>query len=401
MTLRDSLVQAVEFWRRPGTLEMKRAFLERNANVIPSAEEEALLSLLGAFIPSHEWGAICVLAESYRRDHADDTLAGGAAEQVAGAMDFLEYTPKDFLRWPWKALDELVGGMAPGTVHYIVCPSKGGKTTLCRSASRHWIKAGVKVLYGGFEMKAETLRTMYAADDCGLDPGDVLSGKWLGFAHYHELRARMADAYREQEREGSPYQNLRFTSFEHVGRDQVEEMMQTAASWGAGVVIVDHIDHVDGGDARSRGMYETSVKTANLFLTLTKKYRLKTIITSQVNNSGLGQDRFRNHRPVQIQAVKFGAHKLETATTMLGMYRPLVPSFGKEDRQRVEFGQAVVEEYLWTNVNAFNVMAHRNYGGHIGRRAHLGWERGQIVDPPPSVQAELEAAKHGIKTARD
>ena len=193
---------------------------------VPSADEEASLGLTveAIHIPPQEWGAVCLLAERVRAHAAETSLADEASQQVADAARFLNLTSDDFLRWPWRDLDELVGGMAPGTVHFVVCPSKGGKTTLCRSAAAHWIRAGKRVYYAGLEMKATALRTMYAADDCGVDPGDVMSGAWLHFAHYPDLRARMADAYHRQDDPTSEYQRLRFSGFASVNRQAVDDL---------------------------------------------------------------------------------------------------------------------------------------------------------------------------------
>ena len=342
---------------------------------------------------------MCLLAERIRRNAAERALGDEASQQVADATRYIDLRYDDFLHWPWGALDSLVGGMAPGTLHFVICPSKGGKTTLCRSAAHRWIRQGKRVYYAGLEMKATTLRTMYAADDCGVDPGDVLSGKWLTFAHHGELRERMVEAYREQESESSAYQRLRFSGFGAVNRKAVVEMMEMAHDWGAGVIIIDHIDHIRGSE-KGQNEFSVSLATSHLLLELAQKFDLTVIATSQVNGSGRVQDRYRDHKPVLIDSVKFGNHKLEVATTMTGLYRPLKPDFRKEDRQLVDLGHRSVWDFVWPEVNAFNIMASRTYGSHIGKRGLLGWERGRIVDAPSSVSAAQEAAQHGIRTNR-
>lgn len=342
---------------------------------------------------------MCLLAERIRKNEAETSLADEASQQVADATRYLDLTRDDFLRWPWAALDNLVGGMAPGTIHFVICPSKGGKTTLCRSASAHWIRQGKRVYYAGLEMKATTLRTMYAADDVGVDPGDVLSGKWLEFAHYEDLRSRMVQAYKMQDDPKSEYQRLRFSGVGAVNTKAVREMMEKAHDWGADVVILDHVDHVRAGE-KGGNEYSTSLATAHLLLELAQKWDLTVIPTSQVNGSGRVQDKYRDHRPTLIDSVKFGNHKLEIATTMTGLYRPLIPTFGKEDKQLVDLGKKPVWDFVWPNVNAVNLMASRTYGSKIGSRGLLGWERGRIVDAPFSVTAAQSAGDHGIKTNR-
>ena len=396
--MKESLTQAIQTWKSL-PVDRKKRLLDECAGQAPSvAEEQVLHTLLDAqFIPSNEWVALCVIAERTRQDEAHRILAGEADAQIDEAEKFLDLSKQDFLHWPWSTLDNAIGGMAPGTLHYIVCPSKGGKTTLCRSAVAEWCKQGKKVLYGGFEMKAETLRTMFAADDCGLDPGDILTGAWLRFDNYDALRARMKDAYLQQRRADHWYQNLRFTSFERVGEKEVREMMTQAAAWKADVVIIDHVDHISA----SGSLYEASVKTNELLLQLTKASGMRTIITSQTNGAGKGQDSWRDHKPVREEVVKFGSHKKEIATTMMGFYRPLKPGMRKEEREQVEFGERNMSDFLLDGANAFNIIGHRAYGARNGMRGYVGWERGRIVEPSFGLLAEIEAAKNAIKTKRD
>ena len=400
MTLKDSLVAAIAYWTQPGHMERKRAFLAGEGNVAPSPEEEAMLAGMyeAVSIPANEWGALCVIAERLRKEKVERHLSGEADAQIEGAERFLDLEAKDFLCWPWKALHGAVGGMAPGTLHYIVCPSKGGKTTLMRSAAALWCQQGKKVLYGGFEMKAETLRTMYAADDAGLDPGDVTSGAWLDFPNYAELRARMVMAYRQQRQPDHWYQNLRFTGFDSVGVKQIGEMMEQAHAWGADAVVVDHIDEIEG-EGRATD-YQVSVAVNRLLLRETKRYGLKVIATSQTNSTGKSTDRWRDHRNLRDEIVRYGDLKRQVATTMTGLFRPVRPNLTKEEKEMVERGEMPMSQALLTGANKFVIMASRTYGSRIGNVGFLGWERGRIVEPSQALLNDIEAARHAIKTAR-
>jgi KaiC/GvpD/RAD55 family RecA-like ATPase len=367
----------------------------------PTPEEEIALRgiLESTVVPEHEWGAVCLLADRIRQRTAEQALTDEADAQVHEAERFLDLGDRHFLRWPWASLDALVGGMAPGTLHYIVCPSKGGKTTLCRSAVTEWCKQGKRILYGGFEMKAETLRTMAAADDCGLDPGDVLSGAWHHFERYEEKRLQMRAAYKLQSDPSHWYSRLRFTGYETVGPKQVKEMMEQAADWKADAVIIDHCDHIEGEATKNE--FSVSVATNKLLLTLAKRHDLKVIITSQTNQTGKSNDRWRDHRPLRDEHVRFGDIKKQVATTMVGLIRPVKPGLTKAEKEAVEWGDKGMNEALWPGVNMAHLMASRTYGSRIGQRAYLGWDRGRIVDPPPSVQSEIQARQHGIRTNRD
>lgn len=402
--MNEPLKAAVLAWEHPkrglngAMLPNKQHWLDTNPDRIPTPEEEAVLTSLGTNIPTYEWGAVCALAENIRQSTAERVLTEEAENQIDRAERYLDLTHDHFLQWPWKALHDAVGGMAPGTVHYIVCPSKGGKTTLSLSATRLWCQQGKKILYGGFEMKAETLRTMFAAQDCGLDAGDVVSGAWLDWEDYGYHRQRMVEAYAAQRKPGHWYQNLRFTSFEHVGPTQVQEMMDMAKDWGADACIYDHVDELEGEPRQTD--FAVSVASNKLILKLTKRHDLKTIITSQTNNTGKSHDRWRDHKPLRDEIVRFGDIKKQVATTMIGFNRPIKPGLTKEEKERVEHGDLDIAECLMVGANRFNVMASRTYGKNIGRSGYLGWERGRIVDAPQALLNDVEAAKHRIPTAR-
>lgn len=365
----------------------------------PTPDEEATLRTIpeAASIPSEEWGAVCALWENMRRSRAEESLAAEASQQIDDGLKMLDYTEDHYLHWPWPAMDAVVGGMAPGTLHYVVCPSKGGKTTLCRTAASHWVHEGKRVYYAGLEMTAKLLRMMYAADDCGVDPGDVVTGAWLQRPDVDVLRDQLRAAWLEQDAPSSPYRNLKFAPFQSVDRTVAREMMQVAADWGADVVIVDHVDHVDGSKSGS-GDYQGMKETQHLFLNLAQTHNMKVILTSQMNTTGKSQDLWRDHRPLRMEHVKYGALKLEVATTMVGMYRPVRVGLTKEEKQSVEAGERSVFDMLEVGVNAVNVLASRPYGSRIGNRAYVGWDRGRIVDAPQSVLASIEARKHAIKT---
>ena len=68
-----------------------------------------------------------------------------ATDQILDAVEILGYEADAFLRWPWRVLDELYGGIAPGTVHYVVAFSGMGKTTFIGSAILRWLELGMPI----------------------------------------------------------------------------------------------------------------------------------------------------------------------------------------------------------------------------------------------------------------
>lgn len=364
----------------------------------PSPEEEAALrgTLESASIPEEEWGAVCLLVERIRQRNAEQDLSDEASEQIAEAVATLDYGAERYLKWPWKALHDLTGAMAPGTVHIVACPSKGGKTTLMRSATELWARQGERIYFGGFEMPAKMLRSMFAADECGVDPGDIVTGAWLHRADKDVLRLRLREAFQRQEDPTSHYQNIAYSSETNVTPQAVRAMMQTAADWGARCVILDHLENVTGvGNG-----FQNASAVCHLLADLAKKLNLVVIGTSQLNTPDKRHDIWRDHRPLRHESVAYGNVKMQVATTMFGFVRPVRPGLTKQEKAEVEAREKTVYECLSAGVNEANLIASRPYASRIGQRALLGWKAGRIVDADPSVILDHQAGRHGIKTSR-
>ena len=96
MTLRDSLVEALETWTTPRFAARRAAFLESHKGTAPSVlEETTLRCILGAeLVPEVEWGALCVVAENIRQRNAHVALEEEASAQIQEARDELSLTPE-------------------------------------------------------------------------------------------------------------------------------------------------------------------------------------------------------------------------------------------------------------------------------------------------------------------
>lgn len=395
--LRESIAEACKIWTNPklATPERKRHWLEQGRIPTPLEEVEINLCLEGSIIPATEWGAVCLVAENVRRQLAEREIESEASQQIAEGQAALEWGAERYLRWPWKALHDLVGGMAPGTVHIVACPSKGGKTTLMRSASDLWARQGIRGIFGGFEMPAKMLRAMYAADSVGIDPGAIVTGAWLERPDRDTVRANLKAAFQAQEAPGSHYKNIAYSSETNVTPQAVKTMMQQAADWGAQYVILDHLENVSTTVAGNG--YQNASAVCHLLADLAKKHELVVIGTSQLNTADKRTDPWRDHRPIRVEHCIYGAVKMQVATTMLGFYRPVKPSLTKMEKQEVESRERQIYDVLTPNVNAANLIASRPFASRIGQKALMGWERGRIVDLPMN---EAESLLHGIPTAK-
>lgn len=323
------------------------------------------------------------------------------AEQVGEAKANLLRGPEQYLRWPWPDLDALYGGMAPGTVHYVVGFSGTGKTTFATSALDRWVKAGVKVDVLPLELKANTFRTYLACQALGIDPGYVLSGDYWGGEAPPMLRARIIEKMEEQAKDPA----IRIRSVEFVDVAALESAAVDAFDRKAQVLLVDHIDHVSGGDGKSD--FQASKAVNEAALRIAKDTGLVLLLMSQANNEALkgSRDKLAKYNVLADNCVWMGAYKRQIATGMLSLFRPLQPLMPGQDAEvygaqlaRCRAGEDPPGLALWPGRAGISLMKSRTYGGREGQRIHLKVRDGYYTDLDMADKMEDEQRRHGIAT---
>lgn len=330
------------------------------------------------------------LAECRWNGEHPDPLAT-AKEQVVEAAHDLDRHPTAFVRWPWKELDALTGGMAPGQLHYVVGASGLGKTTFITSAIARWADGGRKIVVLPLEVRASVFRTYLAAQSLGVDPGLMLSGDYTRREDARELRARVAAAVRAQLHE--PY----FSSVTISGAPDVTVETLKRAAWQAEeleaeILVIDHVDHLEPDPAQRKRLYEASVEVNRYALRLAQDHDLLIIAMSQANLEALRgtHDHLAKYAPLRDTHVLNGGHKRQIASGMLGLYRPLLaPPEGASAADLEAYrdliaaarrGEREPHTALEPNVMGVNIMKSRAYGSREGKRITLSWDNGRIVD---------------------
>ena len=319
-------------------------------------------------------------------DPRDEQLAEREAEaereqlsQVYAANDAVGLPASAYLEWPWPRLAQVMGGMAPGTLGFVAAASGAGKTSFLLSAMRRWFTEGLRVYYAGLESEPHVLRTQWACRELGVDPGDVLTGRAREvIPDWPAVREQLRQEFKAQVKVAA-MERVRFAPFRFVDLAVLDRMYREAFDFGTDVVVIDHIDHIDGGRGN---LYESSVVAVKRLLILTQDYGLRTVAASQTNLSGAGNDPLRFHRPVQREHVKNGNHKLEVADWALGLYRPLRSDVTREAVTLWREGTADLSTLLARGVTEMNVMKHRAYGDREGERIRLGFAKGEVLDEP-------------------
>lgn len=318
-----------------------------------------------------------------------EMVAQGEQEQQVGeALRFLALGADDFLRWPLAPLDKALGGIMPGTMHVFVAHTGTGKTSLCETLKKLWLMAGRKVYGAGLEMAPYQLRTQLACRFLGLDHGELFRGNLQRDPRWPEIREKLlAEVHRQ--RTEADYQRVRLAPFERLTAKIAASICERADAFGADVVLIDHLDHLDAIERGSN--YQESLAVMQVIEALTKSYGLRMILTSQTNKEGKSGNRLRDHYPITSEMVRYGDHKINAATTFSGLRRPIKPDVTKPEMAAARADYDKVREILLPHTMAVNVLKDR-YGTALGEDIRLGFWRGEVLDDP--------GLTHGIATQR-
>ncbi|HEU4641263.1 MAG TPA: DnaB-like helicase C-terminal domain-containing protein [Gemmatimonadaceae bacterium] len=324
----------------------------------------------------------------FHGDHQADPVVQ-ASDQIAGALLDLDVAADDYLRWPWATLDELYGGMAPGTVHYVVGFSGSGKSTFIASAIRRWAGEGRRVDVLPLEVHPAWFRTYLACQELGIDPGIVRSGDFHRREDAAEIRDRVkAELHRQFQ---APFRDLvHVHSTTRITAQGFRAAVTAAVANQASVLVVDHVDHI-GVDGDGGTPWQASLAVNNLALDLATDTGLVIVLMSQANQEALrgSADHLAKYQPVREHHVLYGGHKRQVATGMLGLYRPLLPApprgtpeheTWKKTLADARAGLTAPTTALEPRVCGVSLMKSRNYGGREGQRVKLAWRAGQIVE---------------------
>lgn len=305
-----------------------------------------------------------------------------ASDQVVEAMIALDRHPDTFVRWPFPELDALTGPMAPGSVWFVCAASGGGKTTFVSSVIDLWRVAGKRVYVMPLETRPHEFRTYLACMATGVHPGDALSGNLLTLPDGREKRALLKSELMTQTK--SPYvERVMVSGQRAINLGGLQSGLQEAKAFRADVVIVDHIDHIDGGDGTN--LYTEAKRVNDGALRMAQDNDLLVLFTSQLNMTASKGDYLAKYLPPKDEHVAFGSLKRRNATGMIGLFRPTRAM--KPDETPEEFSAAMkaarmsgenVADMLEPNTMGVVSMKSRNYGAREGMRTNLSVQHGRV-----------------------
>lgn len=311
-----------------------------------------------------------------------------AEEQINDALRWLDAPPESFLRWPFDDLDRVYGGMAKGSVHMACAFSGGGKTSFLASCTNRWLDQGKRVYVLPLETTPDAFRTYLAAERLGIPAGLVFSGD----VHLESNGEARLDAIRGELRSqtaGEMSRRLVVSPAEEIDLRRFQRAAREAAEHGADVVIVDHVDHIAGGDGSD--LYAESVRVVKRSLSIAKDLRLRFVLASQLNLQATHGDKLAKYQPPQAQHLYMGSHKLHISSGIIGLFRKIrdrrqdepKSDDPKEDRylallRRARSGEVEPSEVLEPNTMGVVLIKSRNFGQREGTRVYLHYASGRV-----------------------
>lgn len=311
-----------------------------------------------------------------------------ASDQVTEAMNALDRPADTFLRWPFPTLDAMTGPMAPGNVWFVCAASGGGKTTFVASVIDLWRLAGKRVYVMPLELQPWRFRTYLACMALGVHPGDALSGNLRSMPDGEAVRAALRAELMAQAK--PPYtEQVMVDEQRAINILGLERGLQKAKAFGADVVIVDHIDHVEPDAGASNNGYADAKAVNHAALRMAQDNGMLLVCTSQLNNAIVagGQDHLARYQPPREHHVLMGGKKREVCTGMIGLFRPTramrpdeTPESYAAAVKAARAGTAEPHTALEPHVMGVNAMKLRNYGHREGQRLKLAFVNGRVED---------------------
>jgi KaiC/GvpD/RAD55 family RecA-like ATPase len=329
-------------------------------------------------------------------DHTERTPIAVAQEQTADAVLAMDRELDEYARLPFTALDELVGQIPPGDVGFICGFSGQGKTTLVSSMVQRITDSGKCAYVVPLESEPHIFRTHLACKALKLHAGKVLTGVYkreLPADEWRMLRLRIRDAILTQSH-GLMLERLFVSPTRRMDVKTLEQNARHAAEVGADFFIIDHIDHIAGGEGRNP--HAESALVVDRVLDLTQHYGLATICTSQLNNEAVKNDPLGQYQCPRPHHVYMGGKKRQNAAWMLGIFRPLrLSGTDRDEMAAVRNGAAEAWKLLEPNCMAAALMKSRHFGEREGHRTYLEVRDGIVSD---FDSASLQMLKAGVST---
>ena len=320
----------------------------------------------------------------------------------AAEEDLLGMEP--LISWCLPSLTDMLGYLLRGTVTYGCAFPKNGKTAFLSNNLAYWDQQGVRTWVMPTESRPKGLITRLAAFRAGVSAEEAMSKRLRVRADHGDESAKrqMVALLREfhemaesVERDGC---NIAIEPAPRLTRRVFQQSCRAAAAAGYELVVVDHVDHV-GGDADSHESgYQASEAVQYDALEFAETYDVAVLLMSQLNTSRVSNDPLcRYKRPVTDWVWMKGV-KDQIASTMFGIYRPMMRGLDDKLLQAVKAQEAESWRVAQPHTMGVASMLSRLNGARPDRTLTLGYHEGVISERDDADQWADAADQHGIWT---
>ncbi len=322
---------------------------------------------------------------------------------IGEAVADLMRPASDLIDWSLPEITDLAGYLLPGTVAYACAFPKGGKTTFLSNQMAHWDRTGRRVWAMPTESRPKGLLTRLACFRVGVAPDEAMSrrlrvradgGDDLARRQLAHLIAEFDRMLAGVESDGS---NFAIEPAPRLTRSTFRRSCQAAAEGGYELVVVDHVDHIGADPGTGESGYAASEGVQHDALEFAETFDVAVLLMSQFNTR-VAKDPLAMFKRPQTDWLWMKGVKDQVATSMFGIYRPMMPDIDDALIQRVRTGDEEPWKIALPNTMGLADMASRFGGGKIGRTTHLQYDHGILRSLPLGDAFTIEAAYNGIHT---
>lgn len=321
------------------------------------------------------------------------------------ALDYAEWLHEmptdDLIKWPWHAVNELAGPLAPGRLTYVAAFPGGGKTTFLTHCLYYWLAAGKTITYLPLESDPGEVFVRLACLETGVSADEALSfrlaqrrdaGDPLAIQQHKEL----AVAYRLMREHRGLLEALRIFPLDSLTVPAFTKAVRVAEAMESDLIIVDHVDHVESEAGDGASEISTSNALQSEALRAAKTLSIPVVLATQLNSSRAGNDRLAHFRPPATDWLYNKGKKEQMAANILGLYRPMRTGIPSDWTSEVRAGTRPVTDVVLDNRMGIAGMKLRYGGGMKERTIHLKYENGRVTDLEPSEVRDTIAQRHGV-----
>lgn len=355
----------------------------------------------GVDLPQPGWKAG---QAAYCRAHhvlvgTDPWVIGQEAIEYA---EWLHHMDVDTLvRWPWQAVNDLAGPLAPGRLTYVAAFPGGGKTTFLTHCLYYWLAEGKTVTYLPLEADPGEVYVRLACLEIGANADDALSFRLAqrkadGDADAVRVHDELTVAYRLLKERRALLESLRILPVPTLTVSAFNKAVAVAQAMESDLIVVDHVDHVESeaGDGASEIATSNALQAAAL--AAAKGLNIPVVLATQLNSSRAGNDRLAHYRPPATDWLYNKGKKEQMAANILGLSRVLRTGVPTEWVSEARAGMRPITDVVLDNRMAVTGMKLRYGGGMKERTVQLAYEHGRITDLDAMDLRDTIAQRHGV-----